>query len=735
MEPYAQIFPDAAEPDMTLELNRKVGRVPKGSYAFLECYCTDPGCDCRRTTLLVINEKGKQKAAINFGFDLDREMAGPFLDLLQEQAPYAEELLDFFVDAINSDTEWLAGMYQRYRAVRRKVDGKPYRGKAFPKPGKAPRRATPAPDLEAELERMFGALAAAPPPKSKRAKPEQGSLFDARDPFPSARAANAAAAQGGMAQLLDHYLLNQRTGGLLDALPLQNELRRYLLSNDRAGEEIAELVATSFDEEERGEAALRLLYDALEILRVDLERRRSGSQQSMARLQEALSRHVFLESGDPDLCASVTHALLQSRVEILPVLHQANQRRMLEEAERSELFEATESEVSAGLFRSIEEMGIASPFEGVEALLRLFALGEPGLQIKLAAEMMAAPSPLIREIAALLLFHPSAEVRLGVAGELAQCDGPSLTPDTLRRLIVARNWFGAEIRNDLDRAIANARRARVECAPLARSMSLQVYASVMDGAGAQSFQVIVPDGKGFSSCSLLLKQGVGVADAFVVPLKNKRELKDFLAMMTREAAFLESTPEYLDQRVCHALAEGARLGKAPSFWLVRIAEMLGRDQWKGVELEPQGELARLRRELDSLAARLLSGREAQDALDDSTDWPLMLGFADSWFEDDAVLDRAVEGVKGSRKKRDPWAPLDRILDHCLSERRELWLERLVITALWLRSAKKPPLPWHRMFHVAEALADRGRPLKEIPLMVAIAEASFAAYLGRQDAGR
>ena len=69
MEPYQQIFPDAKEPNMTLELSRKVGRIPKGKYTFFECYCTDPGCDCRRTTILVVNEKGKLKAAIGLGFD------------------------------------------------------------------------------------------------------------------------------------------------------------------------------------------------------------------------------------------------------------------------------------------------------------------------------------------------------------------------------------------------------------------------------------------------------------------------------------------------------------------------------------------------------------------------------------------------------------------------------------------------------------------------------------------
>lgn len=706
MEPYQQIFPDAKEPNMTLELSRKVGRIPKGKYTFFECYCTDPGCDCRRATILVVNEKGKQKAAIGLGFDPDQPLAGPFLEDFEKHAPYADELLDLFVDAINENDDWLAAMYDQYRAVRRKVEGRAYRGKAFPKPGKVKRQATPSPDIEAELERMMRMLDGA-----VSAKPQEL-----------------------MASFLDRYLLGQGKGAYLDPQPLHNELRNYLLSHDRAGDELAELLVACSGDDDRVEACLHLLSDALELLRVGLERRRQGSRQRMERLQGALARRVFLENGATDLCAAVTHILLQSRVELLPVLHEANQRRMLEDAESSDSC-GSEQEVLAGLFRSIEEMGLASPFEGVEAMLQLFALADPGIQVRLCTEMLAAGNPLIREIAALMLFHPCAEVRLGVSGVLAQSDGRNLTPDLLRRLIVARNWFGAEIRSNVDRAIGNARRALVECAPLARPVSTQVYASVIDAAGAQSFQVIVPDGKGFSSCALLFKQGVGVADAFVIPLKGKRELKDFLGMTSGEASFLESTPEYLDQRLCHALAEGARLGNAPSFWLVCIAEMLGRDQWKGVEFSPRAELARLRGELSTGAPKLLSEREAAYALADSADWPFAEEFANAWFEDDLTLDRAVEGAKGRRGKRiDPSAAVARILDDCLSERRELWLERLVVTALWLRSVKKPSLPWHRMFHVAEALADLSLPLKEIPLMLSVAELSLAAYFGRRGEG-
>jgi hypothetical protein len=732
MEPYQQIFPKKVEPTMTLTLSKKVGRVPKGSYTFIECYCTDPACDCRRVTLLVVNEKAQQKAAISFGFEPGEPMSGPYLDDFQKQAPYAEELIQFFVDAINGDSDWLESMYRQYREVRKKVAGKTYRGKPFPKPGSIKRSVTPPPDLEVELERMRSILEASvrspsDPRSKKKSKPEHPDLFSPLDASP-------AAVEEQLAVLLGQYLLMLQHGrGYLDLDALQGELRRTLFAEDRACDALARVIAAApLQDEIASEAVLRMLLDALEILRVELERRRPGSQRRMEGLQNALAQHVFIEHEDQELCALVTHALLESRVDILPVIHQANNRRMQEGAEGSAMSgfsNMSGDEIATDLCRSIEGMGLPSAFEGMEAMLQLFGLADPEVQIALSGSMLAVGSPFIRDIVVLMLFHPDAEVRRGVAQLLADCDGHLLTPESLRRLIVSRNWFPEEVRTHLDQAIGNARKARVECAPLPGTVNLKVHASVVDGAGAQSFQVIIPDGKGFASCSLLLKRGVGVADGFVVPLKTKRELNDFLAMMKREAGFLEVAPEYLDMRVSHALAEGASLGRAPVYWLVRIAELLGRDQWRAVPFDAQDTLSQLCDELLSENPKLLSPKEAVQSLEDSAGWSLEEAFAASWFEDDVVVDKEIEKSQGKKKTK---GVIERILDVVLEKRRAVWLDRLVLSTLWLKSSRKPPVPWHRMLHVAESVADQEIALKEIPLMHSIAELSYTAYLGRKE---
>jgi hypothetical protein len=374
--------------------------------------------------------------------------------------------------------------------------------------------------------------------------------------------------------------------------------------------------------------------------------------------------------------------------------------------------------------------GADSPFELLDAILQMMAVGDAEVQVNLCRLMLGVDHPVIREAAALMLFHPQAEVREGIAKVLADAAGEAFTPAALRRLIVSRNWFPEAIRTRIDQTIANARRARVECAPLPRRIGMTVYASGVDGAMAQTLQAIIPDGRGFVSCSLMPKGGKGVADAFLAPLPGKRELKGFLAMLQEEAGAIESSLEYLDLRVCQALADGARQGHVPNHWLAAIAERLGCDQWRAVPLDLPAELAKLRAELEKRGGRFVTDRYREEALEASGDWPEDEPFAHSWFEDDVEVDRLIVKLQGKKRQPDPYQVIPAIVTQILEPRRAAWLERLVPTTLWLRSAKKPPVPWEQMAQVALAVADPAVPLAAIPLMGTIAAHSFGAYLGR-----
>lgn len=94
--------------------------VPAGSYGLIEFYCPDPECDCRRVLLNVAeeNQPGEFLASISYGFDREEETAGPFLDPLNPQSPYAEGLLHLVERGVLPDSNYVARLERHYHRVK-----------------------------------------------------------------------------------------------------------------------------------------------------------------------------------------------------------------------------------------------------------------------------------------------------------------------------------------------------------------------------------------------------------------------------------------------------------------------------------------------------------------------------------------------------------------------------------------------------------------------------------------
>ncbi|HET6248811.1 MAG TPA: hypothetical protein VFE47_14030 [Tepidisphaeraceae bacterium] len=79
--------------------------IPAGRYAFLEHYCIDPNCDCRRVLLAVLRQADRKVVAmISHGFDKPKPGSLPgeqtFLDPLNDQSECAPEFLKLFLDRV-----------------------------------------------------------------------------------------------------------------------------------------------------------------------------------------------------------------------------------------------------------------------------------------------------------------------------------------------------------------------------------------------------------------------------------------------------------------------------------------------------------------------------------------------------------------------------------------------------------------------------------------------------------
>ncbi len=131
MTPFWERFPDVAERETrVVTLTRPMGGLPAGSYAFVELYCTDPECDCRRVFLQVESDHslGPVLATIAYGWasvafyrkwlggDLDdaRELAGASLELFNVQTRLAEPLLGLFETLLLPDENYVDRLKRHY---------------------------------------------------------------------------------------------------------------------------------------------------------------------------------------------------------------------------------------------------------------------------------------------------------------------------------------------------------------------------------------------------------------------------------------------------------------------------------------------------------------------------------------------------------------------------------------------------------------------------------------------
>jgi len=136
--PFAHKFPElrTAETRWVMLCNDPV--VPDDQYAFLDMYCTEPGCDCRRTLVHVLARKDARSpiATINFGWDCDAaykrftrlgftavEIKGPNLAIGFPQGPYAKDLLRVFENLIQ-DSDYVERIRRHYAMFKAAVDGR-----------------------------------------------------------------------------------------------------------------------------------------------------------------------------------------------------------------------------------------------------------------------------------------------------------------------------------------------------------------------------------------------------------------------------------------------------------------------------------------------------------------------------------------------------------------------------------------------------------------------------------
>jgi len=121
--------------------------LPAGNYGFLEMFCDEPGCDCRRVFFSVVSERTKDvEAVIAYGWenrqfyvdwlkdddpDIIKDLQGPVLNLCSPQSRLAPALLSLAQKVLLQDEDYIDRIKRHYRMFRDKIDGPGKKGPRY----------------------------------------------------------------------------------------------------------------------------------------------------------------------------------------------------------------------------------------------------------------------------------------------------------------------------------------------------------------------------------------------------------------------------------------------------------------------------------------------------------------------------------------------------------------------------------------------------------------------------
>jgi len=131
MTPFYTRFHDLAFAETRTAVVPSHPTLPRGPWGFLEFYCDEPDCDCRRVLFQVVldeNDDTRVWASINYGWETHsfyrrwsrdpltaRQITGASLDPLNPQSEHSHALLELFQVVLLRDAEYIERIKRHYR--------------------------------------------------------------------------------------------------------------------------------------------------------------------------------------------------------------------------------------------------------------------------------------------------------------------------------------------------------------------------------------------------------------------------------------------------------------------------------------------------------------------------------------------------------------------------------------------------------------------------------------------
>lgn len=522
----------------------------------------------------------------------------------------------------------------------------------------------------------------------------------------------------GLAQLGKIVAMDMASGRVSDGLRSVGEA---LAASPGAVSEIIDLAAAE-SRKKRPDASLInafafMLGEALQILRYGVDRGRADAIDEVAAIRSVVQALARDGKVDPGTLLLIMRQFAGAKLELGDDL-QAAMAGMLARHTGSALAD------SAGIDGMLEQLSRECDGDvfALQAEMSEQASAFPDKdRAHLAAAMLGASDPAVREAAVAWVLDPGPATRRDAAALLLQATQAGRVSGTmLRRLITIRNWLGDDERPPVDGVIRACRQKGIECAPLPAAEVSRIEATAVDGSRAQSFFAAVKDGRKRAVAAVLLKPA-GIGDAWVNAGLSRTDADGFLLSVESQTECFESSVEHLRLALGHGLAASRRSGVLPPFGLVDVVERTGLTAVQPEALSADGLVSML---LDEAPAEDRAAPLVAKALKASAHWSKGYAFLESWFEDGAGVDSLLTGKRLSQNQQ-----VALILQEFLPARRNDWAELMARMALTLRQDEMTGDDWLALALVArELLGDR--PLTEIPVMASIARQTVKAWNAR-----
>lgn len=375
--------------------------------------------------------------------------------------------------------------------------------------------------------------------------------------------------------------------------------------------------------------------------------------------------------------------------------------------------------IVGGLFDSLIEQTDGDVGELHAALQESFPAMPPGMREHLVAYVLSRPGAIHLRLACFWLLDPAADLRLGAAEGLAARQARGELPGAIMAtLVVLRSWMPEDAaRAGIDRLLRDAMRTGIaaKAEPEATWTCHRIQATLPDGGGAQSIAVALQLGRQRKMGMVLLKQGFGVKDAFVLPCASASEQKRMIQQMAAETGAQDIPLPVLERLLSQALADGLARNIPPAPGLIEVASLCGLTHLRPEPLATDAMIAAL-----GTAATIaaLPATQRTQLVRASGGWYGRHPIVQSWFEENDDAHAALDGAKTARAK-------DSALWKWLEARRAWWTRIIAQAAMVLDAAGHADA--HSFTATALAL-QAGMKLKDIPVMSYIHTHTVQAWL-------